>query len=156
MSIRHPSPQEPSTNNSSAMARCTSASVRQFRHIVDAHRTAEEDLRYQIEGHRAFRRFAELINEAKQIVAKWGTWHFGSERSRGLRRELFEVQIADAERCLENQRTCDDALMVSCTADVARDYLAEAIADYLAQSLSKSQTIDDVICVDRSARRSPR
>jgi hypothetical protein len=137
--------------------RCASASAPRFRHIVNGMRTAEEDLRYHVEGHRDFRKFAELINEAKQIFVKWGTWHFGSERVRGLRTQLFEAQIASAEQCLEKQRTTDDALMVSCTAGVSYDCLAEAIADYLGQSpLSKFWTIDDVIRVARSARRSPR
>jgi hypothetical protein len=161
MSVRHSTSQEPSTKESSAtaspisMARCASASAPQFRHIVNTHRTAEQDLRYHIEGHRAFRKFAELINEAKQILAKWGPWHYGSERVRGLRRQLFEAQIAEAEQCLESLRACDDALVVG-GADINADYLAEAIADYLNQSLSKSSTIDDIIRFARSERRSPR
>jgi hypothetical protein len=172
MSTWQSNSQTPSTNNSSAMAsptrleifvmtssdttRCASASAPQFRHIVNRMRTAEEDLRYHVEGHRDFRQFAELINEARQIFVKWGTGHYGSERVRGLRKQLFEAQIAEAEQCLEKQRTCDDALIVSCTAGNGYDYLAEAIADYLGQSRSKSWTIDDIIRVARSARRSPR
>ncbi len=134
----------------SETTRSASPSAPQFRHIVNGARTAEEDLCYHVEGHREFRKLSELVVDAKQIFMKWGTWHFGSEEVRGLRRQLFEAQIAEAERCLAKQSTCDDALMVSCTAGNCHDYLAEAIADYLGTSISKSWTIDDVIGAARS------
>jgi hypothetical protein len=171
MSTQQPKSQTPSTKNTSAIAsptrleifvmstsdttRCASASAPRFRHIVNERRTEEEDLRYHVEGHRAFRKFAELINEAKQIFAKWGTRHFGSERVRELRKHLFEAQIAYAEQCLESQRTNDDARAVSFNAGVTYRHLAKAIADCLGQSLSEFWTIDDIIRVARSERRSP-
>jgi hypothetical protein len=113
-----------------------------LRHIVTKRRIAEEDLEYHVKAHQTFRLFAQLIELAENLLAKYGTGHYGSNRVRQLRRLLFEAEIADARELLASLSKSEDALHVWCCAGDQRGYLAYAVAEYLdLGSMSPDQII---------------
>jgi hypothetical protein len=113
--------------------------------IVWARRTAAEDRQYHIEAEIEFRKFAELIVEAKRISNILGTGHYCSQPVRELREALYKAQIAEAEDKLQDMRSCADALEVAGRARTIHSDLANATAAYLGINLSDGFTIDDLV-----------
>jgi hypothetical protein len=116
-------------SNTAKLALAAQSTDLNFRHIVNARRSAEEDHKYHIKARRSFRRITQLVGLAERY-RQLNTCLYCSARVRDLRRQLFDALIEDVCKGLLLLHWEDDALCVWSGADSWIEVLISAIGDY--------------------------